>query len=145
MAPLSGSSKRVAAAQRGDNKGTCILPIPSCAVRRQRVVLYLSYDRLMNEPGTREDKRAMHGARIIITSTSIHGLTYFIFTSFAQPYTGTWTSRTTPAPPDNWNGVTYANGLFVAVAGSGTGNRVMMSPDGTTWTSRTSAADNAWV
>ncbi|MDC1474477.1 hypothetical protein N8350_02575, partial [Candidatus Nanopelagicales bacterium] len=34
--------------------------------------------------------------------------------------------------------------LFVAVASSGTGNRVMTSPDGITWTSRTSAADNAW-
>ena len=34
--------------------------------------------------------------------------------------------------------------LFVAVAINGTGNRVMTSPDGITWTSRTSAADNAW-
>lgn len=34
--------------------------------------------------------------------------------------------------------------LFVAVATSGTGNRVMTSPDGVTWTARTSAADNSW-
>jgi hypothetical protein len=34
--------------------------------------------------------------------------------------------------------------LFVAVANSGTGNRVVTSPDGITWTSRTSAADNEW-
>jgi hypothetical protein len=34
--------------------------------------------------------------------------------------------------------------LFVAVAASGTGDRVMTSPDGITWTIRTSAADNAW-
>jgi hypothetical protein len=32
----------------------------------------------------------------------------------------------------------------VAVSSSGTGNRVMTSPDGITWTSRTSAADNSW-
>lgn len=32
-----------------------------------------------------------------------------------------------------WLSVTYGNGLFVAVAGSGTGNRVMTSPDGITW------------
>jgi predicted RecA/RadA family phage recombinase len=38
----------------------------------------------------------------------------------------------------------YGNGLFVAVANTGTGNRVMTSPDGITWTSRASAADNAW-
>jgi gliding motility-associated-like protein len=67
-------------------------------------------------------------------------------------YTGTktqtfeivpWTSRTSAA--DNlWYGVAYGNGLFVAVAGSGTGNRVMTSPDGITWTPRTSAADADW-
>ncbi len=34
--------------------------------------------------------------------------------------------------------------LFVAVAYTGTGNRVMTSPDGITWTIRTSAADNNW-
>jgi hypothetical protein len=34
--------------------------------------------------------------------------------------------------------------LFVAVAQTGTGNRVMTSPNGITWTIRTSAADNQW-
>jgi hypothetical protein len=34
--------------------------------------------------------------------------------------------------------------VFVAVATSGTGNRVMTSPDGITWTSRQSAANNSW-
>lgn len=43
-----------------------------------------------------------------------------------------------------WFSVTYGAGLFVAVANTGTGNRVMTSPDGITWTSRTSAADNNW-
>ncbi len=57
----------------------------------------------------------------------------------------TWTSQTSAA--DNlWNSVTYANGLFVAVAsGPGTNNRVMTSPDGINWTSRFSAANNQWV
>jgi hypothetical protein len=41
--------------------------------------------------------------------------------------------------------VTYGNNTFVAVANTGTGNRVMTSPDGITWTSRTSAADNSWL
>ena len=40
--------------------------------------------------------------------------------------------------------VTYGNGLFVAVSNTGSGNRVMTSPDGITWTSRSSAADNSW-
>ncbi len=54
-----------------------------------------------------------------------------------------WTSRTSAAD-NSWNSVTYGNGLFVAVATTGTGNRVMTSPDGITWTSRTPAADNTW-
>ena len=55
----------------------------------------------------------------------------------------TWTSRTSAAD-NNWRGVTYGNGLFVAVAINGSGNRVMTSPDGITWTIRTSAANNNW-
>ena len=54
-----------------------------------------------------------------------------------------WTTRTS-AVDNNWSSVTYGNGLFVAVAGTGTGNRVMTSPDGINWTTRTSAADNDW-
>jgi hypothetical protein len=54
-----------------------------------------------------------------------------------------WTSRT-PAADNSWQSVTHGNGLFVAVAESGTGNRVMTSPDGVTWTTRTSAGDMTW-
>ncbi|MDB5182331.1 MAG: hypothetical protein JWO47_115 [Candidatus Saccharibacteria bacterium] len=54
-----------------------------------------------------------------------------------------WTSRTGAANLI-WNSITYGNGLYVAVASSGTGNRVMTSPDGINWTARTSAADNKW-
>jgi ribosomal protein L13E len=52
-----------------------------------------------------------------------------------------WTLRTSAAD-NNWTSVTYGNGLYVAVSNSGTNNRVMTSPDGITWTSRTSAANN---
>jgi hypothetical protein len=38
----------------------------------------------------------------------------------------TWTARNA-ASTNSWFGVTYGNGLFVAVAGSGSGNRVMTS------------------
>ena len=54
-----------------------------------------------------------------------------------------WTSRTS-ATDNNWRGVTYGNGLFVAVSDSGVGDRVMTSPDGINWTSRTPAADSTW-
>ncbi|MBI1834119.1 MAG: hypothetical protein HYR90_04840, partial [Candidatus Andersenbacteria bacterium] len=55
-----------------------------------------------------------------------------------------WTSRTSAAD-NNWNAITYGNGLFVATANTGIGNRVMTSPDGINWTIRTSPADNSWV
>jgi len=57
-----------------------------------------------------------------------------------------WTTRVSAAD-NGWIGVTWAPelGLFVAVAtDTGTGNRVMTSPDGITWTSRISAVDNNW-
>jgi hypothetical protein len=54
-----------------------------------------------------------------------------------------WTARTSAAD-NGWQSVTYGNGLFVAVANNGIGNRVMTSTDGITWRSRTSAADNNW-
>jgi hypothetical protein len=52
-----------------------------------------------------------------------------------------WTARTA-ASASGWLSVTYGNGLFVAVAISGT-NKVMTSPDGITWTLRTSVIDGA--
>lgn len=55
----------------------------------------------------------------------------------------TWTTRTSAAD-NNWFSVTHGNGLFVAVAYTGTGNRVMTSPDGINWTSRAPAVDNNW-
>jgi len=45
---------------------------------------------------------------------------------------------------NTWHSVTYGSGLFVAVGEDGKGNSVMTSPDGITWTSRTSAANYAW-
>lgn len=56
----------------------------------------------------------------------------------------TWTARTAAAD-NQWQGVTYGNGLFVAVANSGTSNRVMTSPDGIVWTSRAESVGNSWV
>ena len=58
----------------------------------------------------------------------------------------------TPAPfvatgypaDQQWEAVTYGSGKFVAVASSGSGNRVMTSTNGTYWTSRASASDSNW-
>ena len=54
----------------------------------------------------------------------------------------TWTARSA-AEANWWWGVTYGNGLFVAVAITGT-NRVMTSPDGINWTARSAAEANWW-
>ncbi len=64
-------------------------------------------------------------------------------TTDSTPFEHSWTSRTSAADND-WEAVAYGNGLYVAIANTGTGDRVMTSPDGITWTSRTSAADYAW-
>lgn len=56
-----------------------------------------------------------------------------------------WTSRTSAADY-SWNAVDYGHGLFVAVSVTGhNGDGVMTSPDGVTWTLRTSAGTtNQW-
>ncbi|MDO9542684.1 MAG: hypothetical protein Q7J98_10220, partial [Kiritimatiellia bacterium] len=53
----------------------------------------------------------------------------------------------TSAADSNWTSVCWSPelGLFCAVANTGTGNRVMTSPDGITWTSRTPAANKMWL
>ena len=54
-----------------------------------------------------------------------------------------WTARSSAAD-NQWFSVAHGDGLFVAVAQTGTGNRVMTSPDGITWTAQVSAADTSW-
>jgi len=71
-----------------------------------------------------------------------------------SPDGSAWTAQTYP-PDQAWDAVTYGNGLFVAVAcgvaisqvcNTSVGNRVMTSPDGLTWTARTTpAADSPWT
>lgn len=54
-----------------------------------------------------------------------------------------WTSQTSSAN-NEWTAICYAEalGLYAAVAQTGTGSRVMTSPDGENWTTRVSAEDN---
>jgi parallel beta-helix repeat protein len=53
-----------------------------------------------------------------------------------------WTARSA-AEANDWNGITYGNGLYVAVSTMGT-NQVMTSPDGITWTARSTPSNN-WI
>ena len=66
--------------------------------------------------------------------------------ALASFYSGAPWFRQTPAVDIAWYDVCWspALSLFCAVSASGTGNRVMTSPDGITWTIRVSAADNNW-
>jgi len=63
----------------------------------------------------------------------------------AEAAVSSWVTRVSPADND-WRSSVWAPELsiFVAVARTGTGNRVMTSPDSITWTTRASAADNEW-
>jgi hypothetical protein len=45
----------------------------------------------------------------------------------------------------SWNAITFGNGLFVAVSGDSSGSRVITSPDGITWTPRTSPDNIQWI
>ncbi|GEC36467.1 hypothetical protein EME01_05390 [Sinorhizobium meliloti] len=55
-----------------------------------------------------------------------------------------WTQHATAIPEaNNWAGLTYGGGYYVAVARSGT-NRVARSADGITWTVHAAAQANQW-
>ena len=53
-----------------------------------------------------------------------------------------WTQRS--APSNDYYTVTYGNGLFVAVSEGGGTNQIITSPDGITWTSKTSPISLRW-
>ena len=59
------------------------------------------------------------------------------------PVGNKWSIQSSAADED-WQSVTYGAGIFVAVASTGAGDRVMTSQDGKNWTSQTNATDNNW-
>ena len=62
----------------------------------------------------------------------------------ADPFADAW-YPIAAAAKNPWQCVAYGGGVFVALSNTGTGNRVMSSPDGTIWTvTATGAPDNAW-
>jgi len=80
------------------------------------------------------------------------GMDNGFWAGFYGPVIDSVSANITPAPfvatgypaDQQWEAVTYGNGKFVAVASSGSGNRVMTSTNGSYWTSRTSASDSNW-
>lgn len=56
----------------------------------------------------------------------------------------TWTAHANATPNDNqWHRVAYGNGRYAAVVGLGSGNKIMSSTNGTTWTGH-AAPDRVW-
>jgi hypothetical protein len=82
------------------------------------------------------------GSNLLSADTS-HSIIQIGVAPTYNKYGDTWTARTA-AQANSWRSVTYGNGLFVAVAQTGT-NRVMTSPDGITWTPRTAATASTWL
>lgn len=60
--------------------------------------------------------------------------------AFAEPDVTSWSSNASPGG-NAWADITYGNGIFVAVAEGGDGQRVMTSVNGVDWVLRTPIAD----
>lgn len=74
-------------------------------------------------------------ARILLLLACVAALMLALPAASLATIGDTWTRQTTAAS-NKWNSVAFGNGVFVAVAGEGTGNRVITSPDGITWTTQ---------
>lgn len=72
----------------------------------------------------------------------VHGVVSPISAS-ATPDVTAWTSHASPGG-NGWSDIVYGNGIFVAVAAGGDGQRVMTSTDGISWTLRTPFAEALW-
>ena len=104
----------------------------------------LTYNYRLNSSGNVLAENSSQGNQYTMNSKYI---TKKLRTSYANSNRAviTWSSRTSTADIQ-WYSVCWSPelSLFVAVATTGTGNRVMTSPDGINWTSRTSATENNW-
>ena len=99
---------------------------------------YYSYDGISWTVGTYLGSEYItfgNGLFVAVGYANVSG----VLTSFIHTSTNgiNWTART-PSEAMWFQAIEYGNGIYVAVARSGT-NRIMTSPDGITWTSRTTA------
>ena len=83
-----------------------------------------------------------------INGVNITALNKRTRTSYASAYDSikVWTSRISSVA-NNWQSICWAPelSLFCAVASSGTGDRIMTSPDGIKWSTQTSPVNNDWT
>lgn len=88
----------------------------------------------------------------IVRTTHVGRVVFIVFLSisllsanYVHAATITWSAQTA-AENNSWQSVVYGEGIFVAVSSNGT-NRVMTSPDGSTWTARSApdgTTDSTW-
>jgi alpha-tubulin suppressor-like RCC1 family protein len=80
------------------------------------------------------------------TTNSISPINVYSSSISSDPLTNAKLIQYSSVSYNDWTTICWSSeiGLFVAVANSGSNNRIMTSPDGITWTSRTSAANNDW-
>ena len=80
----------------------------------------------------------------LFVAVAISGVNRVMTSGDGKVWTGG--SGTGAAAENSWNTVCWSPdlGLFVAVASTGTGNRVMTSPDGKRWAVKMSVSDSNW-
>ena len=118
------------------------------------VVAAESTDLIVQENGILNDPKLVVKGDLTVPNVSagsippLFGSPAKILQAYVEDYGGlyeSWSART-PAVDNAWHGIAWSPelGLFAAVAINGTGNRVMTSPDGINWTTRTTNNNN-WV
>ena len=92
-----------------------------------------------------------NGGTVGVAFTSSNNVTFgsvtaslFGTASYALSEIGVVWTGSIAAEANTWRGLTYGNGLFVAVATDGV-NRVMTSPDGRNWTGSAASEANSWM
>jgi hypothetical protein len=88
-------------------------------------------------------KRVCYGNGVFVATSDNSAVKKRIMYGIVSNNSLNWTAANYPIE-NAWFGIFYGSGLFVTTAYSGTGNRVMTSPDGINWTSRYSSGDNLW-
>jgi hypothetical protein len=107
----------------------------SAAVRSEFALVEAAFDKLPALTGNR-------GKAVVVNSAET-GLEAVNTIDTDAPVAGIdWVVRAS-AENNSWYGVAYGNGIFVAVAESGT-NRIMTSPDGINWTARAAPSALPW-
>ena len=99
--------------------------------------------RKIDAPRARRPLGQVHAPLLFPSHTTAAAAAATTITMHACGKGVSWTLRNTPAA-NNWYSVCWGNNVYVAVAWTGSGNRVMRSVDGVSWTSQNAATETQW-